>query len=351
VFYPQKRQEAIRFSVERIAKRPFRASLLAFASVRLPGDVAQMVSAPVAGEIRLARGLHVGQRVERGDTVATIRPVLGQQADAGTLHLALKRAEAGLKLAEAEKARTEKLQTQNAISQKRLLEAEQNYDLALAEVAIAQKRLDQLQSGGDRSIGVAIKSTVEGRIVDQRVLSGAFVREGEPVLVISGDDKLWIQANLSSDDRHKMAGFGGIELRLGERALRYRVGQDATIISKGGVIDPKTRTVPVIFEVESAPSELPAGEVLPVRLFGLEERPYVAIPKSAVVNDGGVEVVYVQKDPEHFERREIETVLEDGDWVAIHAGVAEHERVVSEGAYRILLASFAPAELGHGHAH
>jgi multidrug efflux pump subunit AcrA (membrane-fusion protein) len=69
------------------------------------------------------------------------------------------------------------------------------------------------------------------------------------------------------------------------------------------VIDPKTRTVPVIFEIDNADERLHIGNFAKVVIATGAPRAALAIPESAVVDDAGKPVAYVMTEGEAFERR------------------------------------------------
>lgn len=75
------------------------------------------------------------------------------------------------------------------------------------------------------------------------------------------------------------------------------------------------------------------------------------MPRSAIIDDGGQPVVYVQTGGETFARRPVRLGLRGADYIAVESGLEAGERVVDRGAYQIRLAAAAPAEAGHGHAH
>jgi len=75
------------------------------------------------------------------------------------------------------------------------------------------------------------------------------------------------------------------------------------------------------------------------------------VPVSAVIDDGGQPVVFVQSGGETFARRTVVLGLQDGPLVEILQGVAVGEWVVSRGAYYVKLASTGGDAIGHGHAH
>jgi multidrug efflux pump subunit AcrA (membrane-fusion protein) len=80
-------------------------------------------------------------------------------------------------------------------------------------------------------------------------------------------------------------------------------------------------------------------------------REALAVPVSALIDDAGQMVAFVQKNGEAFERRTLVLGVRDGDFVEVKGGLHEGERVVTLGAYDVRLAATAPAAIGHGHAH
>ena len=77
----------------------------------------------------------------------------------------------------------------------------------------------------------------------------------------------------------------------------------------------------------------------------------MAIPDSAIVEEGGQPVAFVQVSGETFQKRELTLGIRDGNWVQVLTGVSEGERVVTKGAMAIRLASVSSVIPAHGHAH
>jgi len=77
----------------------------------------------------------------------------------------------------------------------------------------------------------------------------------------------------------------------------------------------------------------------------------LAVPVTAVVDDGGQDVVYVQPEGEAFERRIVHLGIRDRGYVQVLEGVERDEHVVTRGAYAVKLAASATQLPAHGHAH
>jgi multidrug efflux pump subunit AcrA (membrane-fusion protein) len=78
----------------------------------------------------------------------------------------------------------------------------------------------------------------------------------------------------------------------------------------------------------------------------------LAVPSSAIRDEDGLFVAYVQIGGETFERRAVRIGPSDGEWTLVESGIRPGERVVTLGAYQVKLASLNTSELSdHGHVH
>jgi multidrug efflux pump subunit AcrA (membrane-fusion protein) len=118
------------------------------------------------------------------------------------------------------------------------------------------------------------------------------------------------------------------------------------------VVDPRTRSVPVTFELANPPASLAVGQAVTLRLITSPERNEVMVPASAIVDDGGQSIVFVQAGGESFERRPVRVGGErEGGYLRIVSGLEPGERIVTRGAHLVRLAALSPRTPGHGHVH
>jgi multidrug efflux pump subunit AcrA (membrane-fusion protein) len=107
----------------------------------------------------------------------------------------------------------------------------------------------------------------------------------------------------------------------------------------------------VRFAFDNRPPRLQIGQSVGLRLFVGEEEARVAIPESAVVDDGGRPVIFVQSSGESFERRPVRLGSREEGYVHVLEGVEPGERVVHRGAYLVRLAAMSTQIPAHGHVH
>lgn len=350
--FTKEQQWKIPFAHQVVTERVLRESVAATATLRPRAGGEAIIAAPGAGLLRPGPGgfPQIGMTVQAGQVLAYLVPRLGGEIDAATLQLAAERARIEAGQARQERERLEGLLQLEAVPEKRVIEARNRERLAAAELSAAQRRLATYAGG---SGGIALKAPVAGTVVAVGAGAGAAVVDGQTLIHVADLGRLWLEARIPESELGRITRPAGAFFRLdGEQAARVlEVGKNSRLVAFGGLVDKDSRTVPAIFELSNADGRLRAGMNLRVGVFTGRTEKALAVPASALVDDHGQPVVFVQKEGETFERRVVILGTRDGDWVAVRSGLAAGERVVTLGAYQVRLAATAPAALGHGHAH
>ena len=123
------------------------------------------------------------------------------------------------------------------------------------------------------------------------------------------------------------------------------------LVSVGRVLDPAARTVPIIYELRNPDRRIAIGQAVSLRIFVAAATAAVTVPESAVVDDAGQPVVFVQTGGESFERRAVTLGNREGGDVQLAGAIEPGERVVVRGAPFIRLAALSPQVPAHGHTH
>lgn len=349
ISFTKEQQWKIDFATVEAIKGIAHESVAATGTVRAQPDGEALLAAPVAGLVRTAGSFpHVGQAVQKGQVLAYLAPRLGGETDHVTLEAAAAKARVALEQARRERERMESLFKDEAVAEKRLFEARANENMAAAEHDAARQRLGQL---GDGSGGIALRAPINGVVADVSVAPGAFVAEGAPLIHIANTGKLWLEARVPESDIGRLGVPSGVWFALDGFASSFTIetGKNGRLVAVGSVVDAATRTVPVTFEFANPGRALPLGMTAKVKLFAGGSREGILVPASAVQDESGTQVVYVQIGGESFERRLVQVGTRDGEHVEIKAGLEAGQRVVSKGAYLIRLSSSKSGPSGHAH--
>jgi RND family efflux transporter MFP subunit len=331
-------------------------------SIRVPaviepraGGVA-IVSAPAAGRFTAATLLSVGDRVRVGQEVGRMQPRLSADStDRATLVAAVAEAEVSVDAARADVARTERLLAERAIPARRVEEAQRALKLAEARLTAAQARLAQrdetLRTGGGATGGNAfvLRAPIDGRVAEVYAALGASYDEGAALFRIVRTDSVELQVHVPPADTPLNADISEIALEIPGRSDPLIVTADH--MHDAGVLDPRTKALPVQFHVDNRGGQLLIGQTATAVLYTGRREQMPVVPKDALLTEAGRPYVFVQTGGESFSRRYVEVASRDGDRVGIRAGVKPGDRVVTRGAYDVQLASAASGLPAEGHVH
>ena len=354
----KEQQWASEFATELAAPRKIEETLQVPASVQARGGGEGSAISPVRGRLSLSRQLPTpGERVQQGEIIAAVIPFTATPQDLAGLKLDLSQAETDLAQALRVRERLEGLLADRAIPARRVEEAKTDEAKAQARIKAARDRLAQFENsrlgadGIDGSSGAfEVRAPLSGIVSSLSAVTGGSVEAGQEILHITDIDRVWVVAGVPESEAGILQNLSRAELQIGSGSVKIPGGR-GRIERVGRVVDPDSRRIPVIFEISNQDGFLRIGQSLFARLGKARAEERVSVPVSALVDDGGRPVVFVQRDGESFERRPVRTGASGGKYVQIAEGLDTGERVVIRGAYLIRLAALSTSIPAHGHVH
>jgi membrane fusion protein, heavy metal efflux system len=296
------------------------------------------VTAPIGGLVdaaSVASSPAPGQRVARGQTLAILTPALGE---GGSVYAA---ARAELAEAEDEHARATRLYAAEAVPERRVHEA--RIRLTAAREAVAG--LGGAGSSGGRLV---VRSPIAGVVARRNIAPGGRVDAGTTLFTVVDPSVVWLTAQVPAADAMRV-GRGTIATFRVDGS--DRLFETVRMVSTGSLIDSLTRTVPVIYEVPNVGNAIPVGASAQVDVRTGARQSGVVIPSSAILDEDGRPVAYVQLHGEAFEKRALTLGGAEGGRTLVLSGIQPGEYVVSGAPYQVRLASLSTAVPEHGHAH
>lgn len=344
----------------------------------IPSANSQAIVAPPVGGILSGRNLpRVGQRVAQGQTIAVIQQTATSaeqaqvRAAAASLNLENARLEADRRTASGEvesarirldqatkeAARAERLYERKAFSERQMQAAEVDLKAAKAGYDAAVKRLEALTSSpavanarrgvGSANASYAVRAPLSGYVTKVNKSIGEQVQPGEAIVEISNLDTVWVEAPIFERDLSRLSGNASAAFTTPAYPDQEFKG---VVLDIGAVVDEQTRAIKVIFQLPNGGRALRLGMQANVRLDAGEQITAMMIPKEAVLEHEGKNIVYVLLSGEEFERREVIKGDELGNKVVVLTGLKKGERVVTQGAYQLKLQELQPADAG-AHSH
>jgi membrane fusion protein, heavy metal efflux system len=226
--------------------------------------------------------------------------------------------------------------------------------LAGIEARLAATRAGVAAAGGGGAEGraLAVRAPWAGRVADVSVTPGQAVVAGTVLGRLVKPRPLWVEVALRPEDAVRLEGAPSA-LNLRQRSGDAPMEIDARavrLISIAPEVDTRTATIAATLEVDRSAAELPIGTTFETEVVLAGERRGVVVPESALVDDAGVTVAYVQISGESFARREVEVVARQGAR-ALVTGLRAGERVVTKGGAAVRRSSLLSSGAPEGHVH
>ena len=230
------------------------------------------------------------------------------------LQSGLKAAEAGLAAAAAYHRRVENLQKQGASTP--------------SELEMAQTQLAQAQAGlAGIKANIAytqVRAPFAGVVQAKRVSDGDFVGPGMPLVDLEGQGSLELQATVSESESKNLKSGQTLPFESDGRTGLAQI----TALSPGG--DPISHRSSLRARVLKGGADLRTGSFARLRLpFSVTATPGLSIPRSALVQRGELNGVFIIKDGK-AQLRWLSLGEAEGDRFPVKAGLAQGEAIVDQ---------------------
>jgi cobalt-zinc-cadmium efflux system membrane fusion protein len=344
--------------LEIVAPQQIAGSIAATGKVLVPEDRVANIGPVHEGRIV---NLYAGQGsvVRKGQKLADLESADIDQAEADYLKAladyenATRTSAAEVKFAQANYDRTKMLFEKTITAGKNLQQAEHDLELAKAtaassvagaRVAVANARrhllilglkdsaIDSLASKPNLASVFSLDAPISGVVVERNATVGATVGSDASLFKIIDTSNVWVDANVFEKDLGRVR--RGQEVRVTVPAFPG-VTFSGRVILISSVVNPDTRGVQVRTEVSNADGRLKPDMFANVEIITDVRRAAISLPESAVLDDGGKKIVFVQTD-KGYEKHIVTTGIQNGDRVEILDGLQAGDKVVVKGSYLLL---------------
>jgi hypothetical protein len=253
----------------------------------------------------------LGQRVQRGQLLAYVEPVAG----------ALERSAQAAQIAE--------LRSAQELAQKRLARLRELADtVPRREIEATESELQSLKSrlialGGGLTGREALSAPVSGVIASSRALAGQVIDARELVFEVVDPQRLRVEA--LAYEPSAAQGITTAFIAQGDQRLPLK------LLGVAGSL--RDQALPIHFALQSANAALAVGQ--PVRVVAQSKllTKGFSVPAAALMkNPSNQTIVWVKTAPERFAPKVVTVTPLDGASVAVTQGLAEGDRVVTQGA-------------------
>jgi membrane fusion protein, copper/silver efflux system len=201
-------------------------------------------------------------------------------------------------------------------------------------LGMSAAQIDAAIKRGKASAEVTIYSPGAGTITEIMARQGQYVEVGTPLLQLADLKDVWIEAQVYEHQRAQIR--EGMSARVTTTAYPGEsfAGRVTLILPS---VNAAARTTPVRIELdEDAARRFKPGMYTTVFFDqSAPEADGVIIPLDAIIRTGRHSYVYVEIEPDLFERREVVVLAADDGQAQLISGVAAGEHVAATGGFLI----------------
>jgi RND family efflux transporter MFP subunit len=250
----------------------------------------------------------------------------GDEVKEGSELLRIDNAEYQYRLEQAQAARADLQSRFDRLAQmkERELVSPEEYEKVTNDLAAAKaaEGMAQLNLSYTR-----VTAPFAGRIVTRHVDVGQTVNTGTPLFVLSDFKPLLARVHVPAKEFNKLRPEQPVDLELESSGIKLR----GRIKLVSPTIDPSSGTIKVTVEINDYPDGVRPGDFAQVKIVTEQRNASTLVPKIALVNDRGEQVLYISEADSTAERRVVEVGFQDDVNAEITRGVKPGERVIVKG--------------------
>lgn len=203
-------------------------------------------------------------------------------------------------------------------------------------LGMSEEQIEQLDQDQTIRSNVPITAPFNGRIIFRNLTKGEVVEVTHHLFTIADLSNVWILANIPEKDIPFIRNAGRTD---GERKVEVRLNAypnevfDGKVTYVGDVLDVVTRTMNLRIELPNPDHILKPEMYATVRVYSPPTHDVLAVPENAVQRDRDRYFVFVQRDAQTFEARDVRVGDSNGKQVAVIDGLREGEQVVTNGGF------------------
>lgn len=222
--------------------------------------------------------------------------------------------------------------------------------LTKADYEQARLTLDALQRTRSAS-GIVITAPKAGFVKQILVTDGDYVEAGQPLMVITQNQHLYLRAEVAERYFAELAHIHSAKFRTSYSSRLYDITEmGGHVQSYGRSAETGNAFIPVTFEFNNT-GDVVQGSYADIYLITSTKHQCITVPVAALTEEQGLHYVYIQVDADGYRKQEVTLGLSDGERTEILTGLKGGEKVVVKGAIQVKLASASNAIPAHTHNH
>lgn len=305
-------------------------------SVIAPGTVVpapdeySIISAPISGRI-LKIYAHEGEYVKKGQILAEL-----QSLEFANLISAYIRANAQTDYLKQQVDRLEKLTEKKISPEAELEKFKSEYRKSVAEkraaysnlksTGLSEAEINTFINSDKDEVVFKIKSPINGKINDHLIEHGQSVQMYDKMMDIINETKVLIKTYLAPNDAQLINPGDSVKSITQKDNSNKRIS--AVVKSVNPALDIENKSVIANVYAHTKNGWPKPGENVRIKIQVKTNKPVISIPMDAIVYEGNQAVIFVKKDNNTFEKRQIVLSRTTEEKAFVVEGLSENDEVV-----------------------
>lgn len=297
----------------------------------------QVAVATVAGVVSFRGRVIEGMSVRKGSPLVVLSSQNIAEGDP------VQKARVAYEVSKKEYERMQALVGDKIVSEKEFAQAKQTYENArISYEAVARNHTEH---------GQTVSSPIAGYVKSLLVKEGDYVSVGQPLVSVTQNRRLFLRADVSEKYYADLSSVSSANFRTPYNDKVYSLKElNGRLLSYGKASNADGYYIPVTFEFDNKGDVIP-GSFVEIYLLSTPTEDALTLPRTALTEEQGSYFVYQQVDEEGYMKRPVTIGADDGERVQILSGIHPGDRIVTQGAYHVKLASASNAIPAHTHEH
>ena len=197
---------------------------------------------------------------------------------------------------------------------------------------VTEDQIAQIRIERRNHFDVTIYSPIGGTVIEKMALEGKYVTEGEALFKVADLSTVWMQADIYEFELPWVKVGQAVEIAVPSYPGKTFKG---TVSFIDPMLNPQTRTVKVRVEIPNSEATLKPQMFVTAKLQASLGERTLAVPKSAVLDTGIRQIVYLDRGNGLYQGREVSLGPQADGYYPIIKGLAEGDRVVTAGNFLI----------------
>lgn len=326
--------EELKIKTVTITKAPFMFNLAAPATVYPSPENISIISAPITGRVSKIYA-HEGERISKESPLLELESLEYANLVADYLE---NMAESNY--LEQQVTRVRQLVEKQISPQRSLERAEADFSRSLTQVKASKARLKAVgvsdaqitewsKSGSEPSATLTIYAPIAGTVNEHLIELGSAVASNQKMMDIVDNSKVLVRGFVPPEDATMLKpGLKAVVSKRTENNPDNTFGDiEAEITSINPSLDEMNRAIPINCIIDTKNGWPVIGQNVRIEFFVSTQEPVVTVPLSAIQFEGNSATLFVQIEPNKYEKRNVTIYRMTDTNVIISTGLREGEKV------------------------